>query len=86
MECFEVIVRTIRDILEERGEGGPPPALEENTRILATGLDSLDVAALVARLEERLGFDPFADESIQQYPQTLGQLAELYEQVRERKK
>ncbi len=83
MRCYEEIVRTIKEILVERGDA--VPELIPETRIRASGMDSLDIAALVVRLEERLGFDPFAEESPAQYPQTLGQLAELYERTAQRK-
>ncbi len=50
-----------------------------NSVLLDTGLDSLGFAILIARLEEDLGYDPFAmmDEPV--YPQTFGQLVEIYQ-------
>jgi acyl carrier protein len=74
--AYEVIVATIGEILRERGD--PIPEIGPETPILATGLDSLDVAALVARLEDRLGFDPFADTPPDEFPRTVGEFASLY--------
>ena len=51
----------------------------DDTVLLESGLDSLGFAILIARLEEELGYDPFTmmDEPI--YPQTFGQLVEVYQ-------
>lgn len=53
--------------------------IDSETVLLECGLDSLGFAILVARLEEDLGYDPFTmmDEPI--YPQTFGQLVEIYQ-------
>jgi hypothetical protein len=47
--------------------------------LLDSGLDSLGFAILIARLEEELGYDPFTmmDEPV--YPQTFGQLVQIYQ-------
>ena len=59
-----------------------PPQLEEETILLETGLDSLDFAILVTRLEQELGYDPFtlSDEAV--YPQTFGEFVAFYEKLR----
>jgi acyl carrier protein len=72
-----VLVKTIAQILQERGD--PVPRLAEDTPLRETGLDSLDMAALVARLEDALGVDPFEEWSTADFPQTVGELAALYE-------
>jgi acyl carrier protein len=77
-QIYETIVQTIRTLLTERND--PVPELRPETRISASGLDSLDVAALVVRLEDRLGVDPFKDATLTRYPQTLGEMAALYAQ------
>ena len=53
--------------------------IESGTVLLECGLDSLGFAILIARLEEELGYDPFTmmDEPV--YPQTFGQLVEIYQ-------
>lgn len=78
MQAYETIAQTIRSLLAERND--PLPELRPETRIAASGLDSLDVAVLVVRLEESLGFDPFQDVALTRYPQTLGEMAALYAQ------
>jgi acyl carrier protein len=62
------------------------PDLSDNTVLLESGLDSLGFAALVAQLEERLGFDPFVlvDEPV--YPKTLGEFVKFYESAADRLK
>jgi acyl carrier protein len=50
-----------------------------DTVLLDSGLDSLGFAILVARLEEDLGFDPFAMMDIPFYPRTLNEFVAIYE-------
>jgi acyl carrier protein len=53
--------------------------LSDQLGLLETGLDSLCFAIIVARLEDRLGLDPFgADEEID-FPVTVGDFVRLYE-------
>jgi len=72
---LDTITEIISDMIAERGES--VPALKQDTKISDSGLDSLDIAVLVVRLEEHFGFDPFV-EVLDQYPHTLGEMAELY--------
>lgn len=53
--------------------------IDTDTVLLESGLDSLGFAILIARLEEELGYDPFTlmDEPV--YPQTFGQLVDIYQ-------
>jgi hypothetical protein len=44
---------------------------------LNSGLDSLSLALIVARLEDSVGFDPFA--TIERFPVTFGDFVKLYE-------
>jgi acyl carrier protein len=76
---FDTIARVISSIHLERGEA--VPELKPQTPISASGLDSLDIAALVVRLEEAIGVDPFK-EALDRYPQTLGEMADLYARSR----
>lgn len=78
---YETIAQTIRALLTERND--PAPELHPETPIAASGLDSLDVAVLVVRLEEILGVDPFRDAGLTRYPRTLGEMAALYAQHNE---
>jgi hypothetical protein len=74
--AYSALCATITNIVIERGD--TPPELTPETLILETGLDSLDVAMLVVRMEEKVGFDPFASGKVSEFPQTLGALASLY--------
>jgi hypothetical protein len=55
------------------------PPLTEDLVLLNSGLDSLLIAILVARLEETLGLDPFTDSDDIYYPVTLGDFIRAYE-------
>ena len=55
------------------------PPLTDDLVLLESGLDSLGVAILVARLEETLGFDPFTESDDTYYPVTLGDFIRFYE-------
>ena len=55
------------------------PALTDDLVLLDSGLDSLAIAILVARLEETLGFDPFTESDDVAYPVTLGDFVRFYE-------
>ena len=46
------------------------------------GLDSLGFAVLVARLEDRLGIDPFSATEEAVFPVTLGDFVKVYEHGR----
>jgi len=53
--------------------------LSDDLKLLNSGLDSLSLALIVARLEDALGYDPFdTDESIK-FPVTFGDFVQLYE-------
>jgi aryl carrier-like protein len=54
-------------------------ALDDGTELLATGLDSLCFAILVARLEDVLGVDPFSNADGTSFPVTLGDFVRFYE-------
>jgi acyl carrier protein len=55
------------------------PSLLDATALLDTGLDSLCFAILVARLEDALGFDPFAASEEAYFPVTFGDFVRVYE-------
>jgi acyl carrier protein len=54
-------------------------ALSDDLVLLESGLDSLCFAIIIARLEDKLGFDPFATVDDVQFPVTLGDLIKFYE-------
>lgn len=53
-------------------------SLNDDTVLLESGLDSLGFAILVARLEERLGYDPFTIMEEPVYPRTLREFVTIY--------
>jgi acyl carrier protein len=73
------IITHIQEIASQSGKEAPP--LTEELALLDSGLDSLGLAILVARLEETLGFDPFIESSEVSYPVTLGDFIALYERT-----
>jgi acyl carrier protein len=52
--------------------------LSDDLVLLDSGLDSLCLAIIVARLEDALGFDPFSADDAE-FPVTLGDFIRLYE-------
>ncbi len=64
--------------IAEEGKKELPP-LTNDLVLLESGLDSLMIAVLVARLEETLGFDPFTESDDIYYPVTLGDFISFYE-------
>jgi len=53
--------------------------LADDLKLLQSGLDSLSFAIIVARLEDKLGFDPFNAEEAVEFPVTFGDFVGLYE-------
>jgi acyl carrier protein len=71
------IMSEMQKVAEEQHKSLAP--LSEDLVLLDSGFDSLCFAVLVARLEDKLGFDPFtiADETT--LPLTIGDLVRVYE-------
>jgi acyl carrier protein len=53
--------------------------LSDDLVLMESGLDSLAFAVIVARLELKLGFDPFTDAEDIQFPVTLSDFVRIYE-------
>ena len=53
--------------------------LVDDVVLLDLGLDSLCFAILVARLEDKLGLDPFTKSEDVYFPTTLGEFIKFYE-------
>jgi len=62
-----------------QAEQRPVPELKDDLVLLDSGMDSLMLAILVSRLEEKLGLDPFTDSADFFYPVTLGDFIKAYE-------
>ena len=71
------ITRQMEEIAREHGKILAP--LRDDLVLLDSGLDSLGFAVLVARLEDKLGVDPFtaAEEAV--FPVTFGDFVKVYE-------
>lgn len=71
------IVTQFTDVAREQGSRLAP--LTDNLELLETGLDSLSIAIIVYRLEERLGADPFTSSDDVLFPVTFGDFVKIYE-------
>ena len=71
------IIDQMEQIAREHGKILAP--LRDDLVLLDSGLDSLGFAVLVARLEDRLGFDPFTASEDAQFPVTFGDFVKVYE-------
>jgi acyl carrier protein len=78
MVIRNTVIGTIHKIVTESG-AKTPVSLTDELPLLDSGLDSLGIAILVARLEEALGFDPFSEATAISYPVTVGDLIRVYE-------
>jgi acyl carrier protein len=65
------------EIAREHGKILAP--LRDDLILLDSGLDSLGFAVLVARLEDRLGVDPFTASEDARFPVTFGDFVKVYE-------
>ena len=77
MSARQTILAEIADVaaMQKKTLG----ALTDDLPLLESGLDSLGFAILVARLEDRLGTDPFSDGGA--FPTSLGELIAFYDRV-----
>ncbi|HSV25709.1 MAG TPA: phosphopantetheine-binding protein [Xanthobacteraceae bacterium] len=71
------VLSEIEQIAEQHQKTLAP--LTDDSILMNTGLDSLCFAVLVARLEDRLGVDPFSASDDISFPVTLGDFVRVYE-------
>jgi acyl carrier protein len=69
------IVATFEEVATEQKRKLSP--VTDDLKLLYSGLDSLSLALIVARLEDSLGVDPF--EHADSFPVTFGDFVALYE-------
>src|SRR4029077_13048698 len=74
------IIEQMEQIAREHGKILAP--LKEDLVLADCGLDSLGFAVLVARLEDRVGIDPFSAAEEAVFPVTLGDFVKVYEHGR----
>jgi acyl carrier protein len=68
---------TITQVAAENNKRLPP--LTDDLALLDSGLDSLCLAVIVARLEDGLGVDPFSTADDIVFPVTVGEFVKFYE-------
>ena len=71
------VISEIEQIAQQHQKRLAP--LTDDSILMNTGLDSLCFAVLVARLEDRLGIDPFSTSDDISFPVTLGDFVQVYE-------
>ena len=74
------IIEQMEQVAREHGKILAP--LKEDLVLADCGLDSLGFAVLVARLEDRLGIDPFSAAEEAVFPVTLCDFVKVYEHGR----
>jgi len=73
-----VVARLIEETLAADGRPAGQVSDEQSLFAGGLGLDSLQFAALVVRLERETGRDPFRGGQAPRLPRTVGELAALY--------
>jgi hypothetical protein len=71
------IIAHFEQVAREQGKKLAP--LSDDLVLLESGLDSLCMAIIVARLEDSLSLDPFATGEDLDLPVTLGEFVRLYD-------
>ena len=77
MQVREIVVTTIDSVAAENRI--TLVQLTDELPLLESGLDSLCLAVIVARLEDQLGVDPFSTNDDMAFPVTVGDLIKLYQ-------
>jgi len=77
-EHLEAEIRRVFADVWKTENGTDAPALDADTVLLDSGLDSLGFAIFVSQLEEELGYDPFTLSQDAYYPQTFGEFVTFY--------
>ena len=75
-----MIIAEIEQVAKDQNKALRP--LTDDLELLESGLDSLCFAILVARLEDKLGADPFSASDDIEFPVTLGEFIGVYENVK----
>ncbi|HEY0204591.1 MAG TPA: acyl carrier protein [Acetobacteraceae bacterium] len=77
MTIRSIVMDNITQVAAEQHKHLAP--LSDDLPLLDSGLDSLCLAVIVARLEDRLGVDPFGTADELAFPVTIGDFVALYE-------
>ena len=81
MSARSTILAQFAQVAKEQEKKLAP--LTDDLPLIESGLDSLCVAIVVARLEDIMGVDPFAVEEEMDFPVTLGDFIRLYDAAAE---
>lgn len=79
MTIRSTIMQQITQVAEQQGKR--LGALDDTVPLMASGLDSLCLAIIVANLDDELGIDPLSTITDAPYPVTIGDFIRLYENV-----
>jgi len=77
MEIRTAVLATCRDVAREQRK--QLVQLSDDLPLLESGLDSLCIAVIVARMDDFLGFDPFDTKDPIDFPVTVGDFIAFYE-------
>lgn len=77
MSVKSTIMEQMIQVAREHGKVLAP--LKDDLPLTESGLDLLGFAVLVARLEDKLGYDPFSAEEEVMFPVTFGEFVRVYE-------
>lgn len=80
MSAQLTILAEIREVARQQKRQLRP--LTDDLPLLESGLDSLCFAILVARLEDKLGIDPFAVSDDVEFPVTLAEFIRAYDNAK----
>ena len=75
-----MIIESIEQVAREQNK--TLRTLTDELELLESGLDSLCFAILVARLEDKLGYDPFTASDDVEFPVTLGEFIGVYDNAK----
>ena len=78
MALRDQILNLFTEVARQQNKALSRP-LQDDLNLMDSGLDSLCLAIIVARLEDTLGVDPFNSGEDVEFPETVGDLIRLYE-------
>jgi acyl carrier protein len=81
MSVRSIVLNECEEIAGQQGINLQP--LSDDLALLDSGLNSLCIAILVARLEDTLGIDPFSNSEEVGIPVTIGDFVKIYEKAME---
>jgi len=79
MSIREIVLKEIAAIAAEQNK--TVRVLSDDQPLVDSEMDSLFFAILVSRLEDAIGYDPFATAKASEFPLTIGDLIAFYEHV-----